>query len=180
MRDANFKSRISAHLKTLRQQSGLSLDAAAKLTGVSKAMLGQIEREESSPTIATLWKISSGLNTSFSAFLSSEERHQREEKAFPDDPNMQVKVLFPFQADVAFEMFEITLRNHHKQMSTPHATGVIEHVQVTQGSVNVFFDNQWHKLLAGEGVRFFSDQVHGYQALSDTAVFHNIVSYPPK
>ncbi len=32
-------------------------------------MLGQIEREESSPTIATLWKIASGFETSFSSFI---------------------------------------------------------------------------------------------------------------
>jgi transcriptional regulator with XRE-family HTH domain len=32
-------------------------------------MLGQIERNESSPTVATLWKIATGLNVPFSAFI---------------------------------------------------------------------------------------------------------------
>lgn len=69
MQEDSFKTHIAKHIKALRQHKGLSLDATAKATGVSKAMLGQIEREESSPTIATLWKIASGLDTSFSAFL---------------------------------------------------------------------------------------------------------------
>lgn len=69
MNESAFKSEIAHHLKSERKKRGLSLDATSKLTGVSKAMLGQIEREESSPTISTLWKIASGLDTSFSAFL---------------------------------------------------------------------------------------------------------------
>lgn len=53
MTDVMFKSQIANQLKNLRKSRGLSLDATAQLTGVSKAMLGQIERGESSPTIAT-------------------------------------------------------------------------------------------------------------------------------
>ena len=60
---------IAATLQLLRKQRSWSLDKAAQATGVSKAMLGQIERGESSPTVATLWKIATGFQTSFSTFL---------------------------------------------------------------------------------------------------------------
>lgn len=43
------------------------------MTGVSKAMLGQIERGESSPTVTTLWKIATGLQVSFSSLLHNGE-----------------------------------------------------------------------------------------------------------
>ena len=43
--------RISVTLKNLRHEHGWSLDKTAQETGVSKAMLGQIERKESSPPI---------------------------------------------------------------------------------------------------------------------------------
>ena len=46
--------KVGQNLRRLRNSLGLSLDEASKLTGVSKAMLGQIERGESSPTISTL------------------------------------------------------------------------------------------------------------------------------
>lgn len=46
-----------SHFKELRRERGWSLDKTALETGVSKAMLGQIEREESSPSIATLMTI---------------------------------------------------------------------------------------------------------------------------
>ena len=46
---------LSTMLRALRTGRAWSLDRAAQETGVSKAMLGQIERGDSSPTIATLW-----------------------------------------------------------------------------------------------------------------------------
>lgn len=173
-----FKIQIANHLKAQRQKKGLSLDATARLTGVSKAMLGQIERQESSPTISILWKIASGLDTSFSAFFATQPELLSSETTFPDDPNMQVKTLFPYQADCGIEMFEITLTQHHQQHSSAHITGVIEHIVVLEGELKLYFDQQWHHLKAGERLRFFADQEHRYEAASKTAVFQNIICYP--
>ncbi|MGF1911396.1 XRE family transcriptional regulator [Vibrio kasasachensis] len=178
MNDSVFKSEIANHLKYERKKKGLSLDATSKLTGVSKAMLGQIEREESSPTISTLWKISSGLETSFSAFFANSPELLSSQQTFPEDGSMKVNTVFPYKADSGMEMFEITLTEHHRQMSSAHGVGVIEHVLVLSGQLNVYFDNQWHPLYAGERLRFLSDQPHGYEAISETAIFQNIVCYP--
>ncbi|SIE94010.1 transcriptional regulator [Mycobacteroides abscessus subsp. abscessus] len=57
----NIHKNIGENLRNIRRSRGLSLDMAAEATGVSKAMLGQIERGESNPTVTTLWKIASGL-----------------------------------------------------------------------------------------------------------------------
>ncbi len=178
MSDKQFKTQISECLRAVRKQQKLSLDAAAQLTGVSKAMLGQIERGESSPTIATLWKISRGLETSFSAFFSDKSALLSSEHSFPEDASMQVNTLFPFQADAGFEMFEITLLNFHHQISTPHSIGVIEHIHVVRGELNMFCDGQWHPLKPGETLRFHADQEHEYKALTESVVFQSIVTYP--
>ncbi len=178
MTNSHFKLEIATHLKSTRKGRGLSLDAVSKLTGVSKAMLGQIEREESSPTIATLWKISSGLGVSFSAFFSGDPDLCLSEQSFPNDPRMKMKTLFPYNEDTGIEVFEISLINHHQQISSPHSMGVIEYVHVQKGTLNVFFDDQWHLLEQGDSVRFFSDQPHGYEAISENVIFQNIVCYP--
>jgi len=60
----NLLLNISSALKKARMEKGLTLEETSALTGVSKAMLGQIERAESTPTISTLWKISTGLKIS--------------------------------------------------------------------------------------------------------------------
>ncbi len=178
MKETQFKSEIASYLKSQRKRKGLSLDATAKLTGVSKAMLGQIERGESSPTIATLWKIASGLETSFSAFFANDPNLKLAERVFPEDPRMKVKTLFPFQEDTGLEVFEITLCDYHTQISSPHSVGVVEHVHVISGEVSLYFNQEWHLLKAGESLRFFSDQPHGYRSESETSVFHNIICYP--
>ncbi|GLO63268.1 transcriptional regulator [Vibrio sp. MACH09] len=176
--NSDFKANIATHLKQIRASKGISLDATAKLTGVSKAMLGQIERQESSPTIAKLWQIASGLNVSFSAFFATEQSLRLSENTFPDDHNMQVKTLFPFAADTAMEMFEITLKQHHQQISSPHAFGVVEHVCVLSGEIELLIEGEWQSFSEGKSVRFFADQDHGYRAVSETVIFHNIVCYP--
>ena len=62
---------VAENLKRIREEKRLSLDKLAELTGVSKSMLGQIEHGESSPTVATVWKISNGLKVSFTTLLGS-------------------------------------------------------------------------------------------------------------
>ena len=65
-----INQQVGLALKQLRQQRGWSLDQAAQACGVSKAMLGQIERGESSPTVVTLWKIAGGFHVPFSYFMA--------------------------------------------------------------------------------------------------------------
>ena len=56
----NFNIVFAKNLKRIREDRKLSLDKVADLTGVSKSMLGQIERGDSNPTITTVWKIANG------------------------------------------------------------------------------------------------------------------------
>ena len=44
-------TRMAVRLKENRKARNLSLDALAKLSGVSRSMVSQIERVESSPTV---------------------------------------------------------------------------------------------------------------------------------
>src|SRR5688500_15968207 len=61
---------IGTNLRQLRADQGLTLDRLAQMAGVSRAMLGQIELGQSTPTIKTLWKISRALELPFSALIS--------------------------------------------------------------------------------------------------------------
>lgn len=184
-----INSRISKTLKALRQDRGWSLDRAAEKTGVSKAMLGQIERGESSPTIATLWKIASGFETSFSSFIDDTPPHLPEpvhragvaQQLHPLDQKIRVMPLFPFDKQLNFELFEIELLPGCEHLSPAHAKDVIEHVVVAEGKMEVFANNVWHKLNKGEGFRFNANQPHGYRNVTKmTAFIHDIIHYPSK
>jgi len=172
-----IRSAIADRLKACRKDREMSLDKAALLTGVSKAMLGQIERRESAPTIATLWKIASGLNISFSSFFAGKAGSDYRQVPFPSDPDMAIRVIFPFDAATRMEMFEVTLTNRHHQRSPAHRFGVVEHTVVLSGVLDVIHEGRVHRLEPDQGHRFHADVAHQYRAGTDTVVFQNIICY---
>ncbi len=185
MKDIN--KRISTILKALRKEKGWSLDKAAQETGVSKAMLGQIERGESSPTIATLWKIAAGFQTSFSAFIEEStqdnlapiHRHGIARQLHPQDEKIRVMPLFPFDQKLNFEVFVLELLSGCEHLSPAHEKGVVEHIIVVEGKMEVLVDGNWHPLNKGEGLRFNANQPHGYRNLhKKIATVHDIIHYP--
>ncbi|VVC75500.1 hypothetical protein AQUSIP_07900 [Aquicella siphonis] len=179
---------ISLTLRSLRRARGWSLDKTAAETGVSKAMLGQIEREESSPTIATLWKIASGFQTSFSSFLEEIEgypdqrvqRSGRPKILHPADNKIRVKTLFPYDARLNCEIFLIELLPSCEHLSPPHKHGVTEHVIVVRGKMEILVNGRWQSVSQDEGLRFDASQPHGYRNLTTKTVsFHNMIHYEP-
>ena len=168
---------IAKQLKDLRSQQGWSLDRTAQATKVSKAMLGQIERGESSPTIATLWKIATGFDVSFSSLLG-EIADGKALGGVKTDPEITVKTLFAFSDETRIEIFEITLSNWHEQLSTAHAKGVIEHLHVLEGHLSVLTGDQWQALKPGESVKFAADKDHGYKDLAGFTRYMACIYYP--
>lgn len=181
----DINGRIAERLRALRQGRGWSLDRAAQATGVSKAMLGQIERGESSPTVATLWKIAAGFDTSFSALLEDAPaddgvllRSSAGGDWPTDDGSIQVRSLFPYDPALGFEFFVIELQGGACHQSVPHAAGVIEHVIPVSGSLEVCVDGRWQSVGCGEGLRFAADRPHAYRNTGRApALFHNLIHY---
>ncbi|PKF81477.1 XRE family transcriptional regulator [Vibrio sp. vnigr-6D03] len=178
---------VGDNLKRLRSDKGWSLDKAAKETGVSKAMLGQIERGESSPTVAKLWQIASGFEVSFSSFITTSSnseltslfRDANELRREEYNVGFFVSLLFPFEPALGFEIFELTLVPNYQHESPPHNLGVTEHILCISGELAVLFDGEWHTLKAGQAVRFNANQIHGYKNIGkENAVFHNVIHYP--
>lgn len=175
-------SHIASTLKTLRKECGWSLDKTAQETGVSKAMLGQIERAESSPTISTLWKIATGFNVPFSLFITDSQQEKgvgQTKTLHPSDNKIKVLPLFPFDVKLKCEIFLIELLPSCEHISPPHQAKVIEHVLVAEGTMEVLTDSTWKLLTKGQGLRFDASQSHGYRNFSkESATIYDIIHYP--
>ena len=184
---------IASSLKQMRANKGWSLDKTSQKTGVSKAMLGQIERGESSPTIATLWKIATGFEVSLTALIEPPTtddtsvtrgvpfRSAHNVRNQPAQNSMFVAPLFPYDDQLNFEWMELTFVAGYEQYSEAHSPGVIEHVVVISGSVELYIDEHWHTFQAGDAVRFNADKPHGYRNQSQVdSVVHNLIYYPEK
>ena len=60
---------VSENARRLREEKRLTLDEAARLTGVSRSMLAQIEKGDVNPTISMVWKIANGYKVSFTSLV---------------------------------------------------------------------------------------------------------------
>ncbi|MBW8184906.1 helix-turn-helix domain-containing protein [Shewanella nanhaiensis] len=174
----NIHCTLATRLKDARKQKGWSLDKASQHTGVSKAMLGQIERGESSPTVVKLWSIANGFNLPLSYFIEELEFSSAPSVLINLEQDIQITALSPFDSITGFEVFQITLFPQRKHISEPHNTGVVEHILAIDGAMEYYLNQCWHRVEKGTAVRFNADQEHGYRNMSDKPVtIHNIISY---
>src|SRR5690349_1667459 len=64
---------VGGNLRRLRLRRGPSLEKLAQKSGVSRAMLGQVELGQSAPTINVLWKIARALDVTFATLIQARE-----------------------------------------------------------------------------------------------------------
>ncbi len=92
---------------------------------------------------------------------------------------MVVTPVFPWDPELRFDHFSITLAPGALSESTPHEKGVIEHVVVISGTLDLCVQGEWHSLQAGEGRRFAGDAAHAYRNRDvQVAHFHSLIHYP--
>lgn len=157
---------VSHNIKTLRDEKGLSLDKLATLTGVSKSMLGQIERCESSPSINLLWKIANGLKVSFST-LTSEVKDEVEimkmkKPILHDNGKYRLYPIFSFKHDRNFEMYRVEIDSQGEYEAIPHTRYSEEFITVYKGGITLEIDNKNIFIDRGESIRFNADKPHKY------------------
>src|SRR3954464_4126570 len=69
--ESDLNQRIAERARDLRAAQGLSLDALAGKSGVSRSMISLIERGESSPTAVVLEKLAAGLGVTLASLFDA-------------------------------------------------------------------------------------------------------------
>lgn len=69
--NSDLNHRIAQRVRDLRSKHGLSLDALATQSGVSRSMISLIERGESSPTAVILEKLATALNVTLASLFET-------------------------------------------------------------------------------------------------------------
>lgn len=175
---------IGNAIRAVRNDMGISLDTAAHLTGVSKAMLGQIERGESTPTVSTMWKISTGLKITLSRFfngsgsVSSMVSLSDIETAYSEEGAMRVKNVFPFDPLTGFDFLYIEMDKGCVHFSEAHANVSNEYILVIEGTLDMTVAGECYVLNEGCAFSFDGTVDHSYANAGDKKlIFHNIVKY---
>ncbi|ACA19098.1 transcriptional regulator, XRE family [Methylobacterium sp. 4-46] len=71
---SDLDGRLAARLRALRAERGLTLDALAERSGVSRSMISLVERAESSPTATVLERLAAGLGVPLAALFAAAAR----------------------------------------------------------------------------------------------------------
>jgi transcriptional regulator with XRE-family HTH domain len=162
---------IANNLRSIRETRNLSLDQLSDLTGVSKSMLRQIETGNSSPTIATIWKIANGLHVSFTALLrkpvvQAEVRAFRGQKPLTAESNhYRLFPLIPFDPQQSFETYYVELDPGTVFSGEPHQGNVYEYVFVHQGKLQITVEGKQFKINKDEFLQFQANCPHEYKCL---------------
>lgn len=179
----NIQKNIGENLRNIRKNRGFSLDATSELTGVSKAMLGQIERGESNPTVTTLWKIASGLQVSFSSLIKDEPSDLLfvDYKSIPPivESNGEYRVypIFPFDPRKKFEIFIVEMDPGCQHLSEKHNDGVEEYITVLKGELEIQIGEQSRQVSPGNSIRFLANKNHTYKNIGTDLVEYQAVMY---
>jgi len=160
-------SLLPARLKEARRAQGLSLDAVAKLSGVSRSMVSQIERGESSPTIATLWNLTRALQVDFAGLLDEGAQDQIEVLRTGDVPSIEnrgagctIRILSPPEDAGRHEVYELRFVEGGVLDSQPHRRGAREHLTVIEGKLVVTSGGAVEKIGQGDTARYAADVPH--------------------
>jgi transcriptional regulator with XRE-family HTH domain len=163
--------RLSERLRAARQTQGLTLDAVAKLSGVSRSMVSQIERGESSPTIATLWNLTQALRIDFAGLLDGGDGPGIAVTRAGDVPTIggrgtgvRIRILSPPEEAGRHEVYDIAFTPGGMLDSAPHAGGSREILTVLEGRVAVRSGTDTADLGPGDVARYPVDRPHAITA----------------
>jgi transcriptional regulator with XRE-family HTH domain len=68
---------VARNLRVMRRQKGLTQEELAFLAGINRNYVGQIEREEKSPTVDTVEKLAISLSVGADELLSIKRRNKQ-------------------------------------------------------------------------------------------------------
>src|SRR3954467_1591930 len=171
--NGNGNGSIGPRVKALREAMGLSLRDLSERTAVSAPMLSQVERGETSPTLAVAGKIAGGLELSLSQLLRLDEggsvsvvraggrmrgggtRGHSYEVVTPGLPGQR--------AEVSLHVLKPGAATGGPDAPPIHEPGARETAVVTGGRLRLVCDGTTYDLEEGDSVTFDADLPHHFE-----------------
>jgi transcriptional regulator with XRE-family HTH domain len=163
---------VGPRIRALREAMGFSLRDLGERAGVSAPMLSQVERGETSPTLAVAAKIAAGLELTLSRLLRLDEGEHvavsrsdtrrrstrgghRFEELTPPLPGQR--------ADVSLHVLEPGASTGGRTDPPMHEPGSRETAVVLGGTLVLSLDGTRHELREGDSVTFDADLPHHFE-----------------
>ncbi|WP_064723620.1 XRE family transcriptional regulator [Paenarthrobacter nicotinovorans] len=158
---------LPSRIRELRRNRGLTLGQVAQLTGLSVAMLSQVERGQSDPSLESLRRLAEALQVPIFDLFRGEGPEQvalirHDERRLISSPNLHVTYSQVSRSGGKVEVLEGTLEPGAASSETPRSHISEECVLVLEGSLIAEIDGTDYALDAGDSCHFDSALPHRF------------------
>ncbi|MGE8943916.1 helix-turn-helix domain-containing protein [Leptospira interrogans] len=162
---------IGVIIQRRRKERRMTLEQVADISNVSRSMLSQIERGETNPTYAVVWRLTRALGIGLGDLArSTVEYHHRirdelvTADGIPEFRNPEGKwrqrILSPPSTAGDAEWYELEIMPGCAIESQPHRTGAWEHLTPIDGPLRVVSGEQRFDVRPGDTARYCADVAH--------------------
>ena len=157
---------IAENIKRIRKTQKMSIERTAEAAGVSRSMLGQIERGEANPSAALLYKIATALKVPMEDLLQHEPETEDQFYRGVDSVGLrvgggkvQVHATLPYDAFSALQQSRLDVFIGGKYELPPEKPGTIGYLLlISSGAVTVAAGEETYRLEQWDGLRFHADR----------------------
>lgn len=155
-------------VQRLRKAYNLSLSELSEQSGVAKSIISQIERNETNPTLATIWRLSQALDVSIERVLATATEEPFLEKLsrgdtpllVSDDGKCRLAITGWIKTVEWLQWYDFHCDPGGVLESEGHQRGSVESLSVLSGEFIVEVGDRVETVKAGESVRYRCDGRH--------------------
>ena len=160
---------FARNVREMREARGWTLATLAARSGVSKGMLVQIENVKVNPSLSTIVRIASALNTNVGRLVEVEEppriwiRKPADHRVlWHSARGGSAKLLGDSGRQTQVETWRWEMARGDDYRSKAHPRGTVEHLFILAGTLRLDVDGTSYDVRAGESIVFEADRDHGY------------------
>jgi transcriptional regulator with XRE-family HTH domain len=170
---------LSGHMgktiQRLRKAYNLSLSELAEQSGVAKSIISQIERNETNPTLATIWRLSQALDVSIERVLATSDEEPFIEKSsradtpilVSEDGKVHLAIIGWLKTIEWLQWYDVRSEPGGVLDSDSHQRGSIECLSVLEGEFEVEVGGITQRAKTGETLRYRCDRPHSVRCVGD-------------
>ena len=169
-----LSGQLGKTVQRLRKAYNLSLSELSEQSGVAKSIISQIERNETNPTLATIWRLSQALDVSIERVLATGdeepfvERRSRGDTPIlvSEDGRMRLAIIGWIKTVEWLQWYDLRSEPAGVLDSDAHQRGSIECLSVLEGEFEVEVAGVVQRAKSGETLRYRCDRPHTVRCVS--------------
>jgi XRE family transcriptional regulator, regulator of sulfur utilization len=163
-----LSGQLGKTIQRLRKAYNLSLSELAEQSGVAKSIISQIERNETNPTLATIWRLSQALDVSIERVLATSDEEpfiDRSSRAdtpilVSEDGKIRLAIIGWIKTIEWLQWYDVQSDPGGVLDSDGHQRGSVECLSVSEGEFEVEVGGVTQRAKAGETLRYRCDRPH--------------------